>query len=130
MTSGRQQVSKASFYRIIWHTITTINNCASLAIKLPMAIDELTAVADGFKSKSTGEGAMTGCVRSLDVFFCKLRLRPMQSVEMFRHIIPVIIVAMVSMCKQCVTVNAVCYFIHLLRLVRIMMQEQSRKQVF
>jgi hypothetical protein len=66
-------ISKASFYRIIWHTITTINNCASLAIKLPMAIDELTAVADGVKSKSTGEGAMTGCVRSLDGFLLRIK---------------------------------------------------------
>ena len=66
-------ISKASFYRIIWHTITTINNCASLAIKLPRAIDELTAVADGFKSKSTGEGAMTGCVGSLDGFLLRIK---------------------------------------------------------
>jgi hypothetical protein len=66
-------ISKASFYRIFWHTITTISNCASLAIKLPMAIDELTAVADGFISKSTGEGAMTGCVRSLDCFLLRIK---------------------------------------------------------
>ena len=39
---------------------------------------------------------------------------------MCQHIIPAIIVAMVSMCKQCVTVNVVCYFMHLLHLVSLL----------
>ncbi len=58
-------ISKPSFYCVIWHTITTINNCAPLAVTLPRDSDELTIVAEGFKSKSTGHGAMNGCIRSL-----------------------------------------------------------------
>jgi len=61
-------ISKPSFYHVIWHTITTINNYASHAITLPRDSDELTAVAEGFKAKSTGQGAMNGCIGSLDVF--------------------------------------------------------------
>jgi hypothetical protein len=60
MTSGRQQVHPNPLF--IWHTITTINNCAFLAITLPTDSEELTAVAERFKSKSTGEGAMNGCI--------------------------------------------------------------------
>jgi hypothetical protein len=39
---------------------------------------------------------------------------------MCQDIIQAIIVAIVSMCKQCVTVNAVCYFMHLLHLVSLL----------
>jgi hypothetical protein len=66
-------ISKPSFYCVIWHTITTINNCAALAITLPRDSDELTTVAEGFKSKSTGEGAMNGCVGSLDGFLLQIK---------------------------------------------------------
>lgn len=61
-------ISKPSFYRVIWHTISVINNCAALAVKLPSDSDEFKAVAEGFKAKSTGQGAMNGCVGSLDGF--------------------------------------------------------------
>ncbi len=54
-------ISKPSFYYVIWHTITTINNCSSLAVTL-------TIVAEGFKSKSTGQGTMNGCIGSVNGF--------------------------------------------------------------
>jgi hypothetical protein len=62
-------ISKPSFYYVIWHTITTINNCSSLAVTLPRDSDGLAIVAEGFKSKSTGQGAMNGCIGSLNGFF-------------------------------------------------------------
>jgi hypothetical protein len=66
-------ISKTSFYCVIWHTLTTINNWASLAATLPRDSDELTAIAERFKSKSTGQGAMNGCIRSLDGFLLQIK---------------------------------------------------------
>jgi hypothetical protein len=40
-------------------------------------IDELNAWADGFRSKSTGRGAMNRCIRLLDGFSLEVNLCPM-----------------------------------------------------
>jgi hypothetical protein len=60
-------ISKASYYRVVWHTIFTINHCAALDIKLPSDSDEINSTTEGFQWKSsTGDGAMNGCIGALD----------------------------------------------------------------
>ena len=66
-------ISKASFYRFVWHTIFTINHCAALDIKLPSDSDEINSTAEGFPWKSTGGGAMNGCVGALDGFLLRIK---------------------------------------------------------
>jgi hypothetical protein len=59
-------ITKASFYRLVWHTINVINNCTSLDIKLP-TIAQLPAIREGFKSISR-DGIMDADCRF--IFLC------------------------------------------------------------
>jgi hypothetical protein len=58
------KVSRASFYRVIWHTINVINSCNKLEIKLPRQ-EELNKLREAFQMKST-PGVMNGCIGTLD----------------------------------------------------------------
>jgi hypothetical protein len=63
-------ITKASFYRLVWHTINVINNCTSLDIKLP-TIEQLPAIREGFKSISR-DGIMDGCIGALDGYLMRI----------------------------------------------------------
>jgi len=55
-------ISKASFYHAAGHMHFTTNYCAALEIKLPPDYDEITSIAESFWQKSTGDGAINGCI--------------------------------------------------------------------
>jgi hypothetical protein len=65
-------ISKASFYRVIWDAIHAINHCAALETRLP-SDNEIISIVEGFGQKSTGNGAMNGCVGALDGFSVRLK---------------------------------------------------------
>jgi hypothetical protein len=65
-------LSKASFYRVIWHKNHAINHCATLEIKLS-SDDELISIEGGFWKKSTGDDEMNGYVGALHGFLVRLK---------------------------------------------------------
>ena len=65
-------ISKPSFYCVVWQTIFAINNCHDLNIKLPSDVDAIKCIAEGFQRKSTGDGAMEGCIGALDGFLLRI----------------------------------------------------------
>ncbi len=60
-------ISRASFYRLLWMGLNALNSSEALQIKLPSTQAELKSVYNGFASKST-ESIMEGCVGALDGF--------------------------------------------------------------
>jgi hypothetical protein len=48
------------------------NDCAALEIKLPYD-DEIILIAEGFRQKSTSDGAIYGYVGALDGFLIRLK---------------------------------------------------------
>jgi hypothetical protein len=63
-------ISKPSFYRLVWHTIHSINRCEALDIKLPLP-DELNYIREGFRRISK-DGVMNGCVGALDGYLMRI----------------------------------------------------------
>ena len=58
-------ISHPSFYRILWKTIKSINNCPELWITWPYTKDRQLECAPGFTSISTNR-ALQDCVTVLD----------------------------------------------------------------
>ena len=63
-------ISKASFFRLVWHTINAINLCNALEVQLPR-MNELPSLRAGFKNISYS-GVMDGCVGALDGYLMRI----------------------------------------------------------
>jgi hypothetical protein len=64
------KVSRASYYRVIWHTNNVINSCNELEIKLPRQ-EELNKLREALQMKPTW-GVMNGCVGILDGYLMQI----------------------------------------------------------
>lgn len=70
-------ITVPSFYRIVWKTISAINNSNSseLQIKFPSTVDECKEAALGFKTIST-QGCIWNCVAVLDGYHLQIQTPP------------------------------------------------------
>lgn len=66
-------ISKSSFYRVIWKTVTAIVKCPALAIRFPTTPEEIQAAIVGFASIST-EQAIINCVGVVDGYLLRIRV--------------------------------------------------------
>jgi hypothetical protein len=74
------QISKPSFYRVVWRTVHAINEIPQLQIKLPSTTNaELQQVKDGFSQLSM-QNMMDGCVGALGGWLCTIYEPSLRSV--------------------------------------------------
>lgn len=66
-------ISQASFYRVVWKTITAIVHCSALRIRFPKTKEEVTAAVAGFASVST-DGAIKNCAGVVDGYLLRIRV--------------------------------------------------------
>jgi hypothetical protein len=66
-------ISKASFYRVLWQTLSAINRCEQLALHFPQTMEECMEAAAGFESVSY-KGAIDGCVGAIDGWLLKINV--------------------------------------------------------
>jgi DDE superfamily endonuclease len=66
-------ISKASFYRVVWKTITAIVCCDEMQIKWPSTAEEIQKGIAGFSSISY-EQAICNCVGVLDGFLVRIKV--------------------------------------------------------
>jgi hypothetical protein len=66
-------ISQASFYRVVWKTITAIVTCKALRIRFPRTHEEVTAAVAGFASIST-EQVIKNCVGVVDGYLLRCRV--------------------------------------------------------
>lgn len=71
-------ISKSSFYRVLWKTITAIVKCKQLELKFPSTRNEYKAAAVGFRSISE-KNAIVNCVGVVDGYLLRIRV-PAKSV--------------------------------------------------
>jgi hypothetical protein len=76
-------ISQASFYRVVWKTITAIVKCPALRICFPQTEEEVTAAVAGFASVST-EGAIKNCVGVVDGYLLRCRVPSKHEVKNVR----------------------------------------------
>lgn len=66
-------ISKASFYRVIWKTISIIAKCPELRIVFPQTRAEVTAAIEGFASISNG-GVIHNCASVIDGYLMRIKV--------------------------------------------------------
>lgn len=66
-------ISKSSFYRVVWKTITAICKVDSLCPKFPKTNEELGEAMKGFASKST-DGIIDNCVGVVDGYLLRIKV--------------------------------------------------------
>jgi hypothetical protein len=66
-------ISKPSFYRVIWKTISVIVKCPELKITFPTTRAEISSAISGFASISTG-GAIHNCVGVIDGYLMRIKV--------------------------------------------------------
>jgi DDE superfamily endonuclease len=66
-------ISKSSFYRVVWKTITAICKVEHLLPKFPTTNDEIDACIKGFASRST-DGIINNCVGVVDGYLLRIRV--------------------------------------------------------
>jgi DDE superfamily endonuclease len=76
-------ISQASFYRVVWKTITAIVKCPELRIWFPRTAEELTEAVVGFSSVSTQE-AIKNCVGVVDGYLLRCRVPSKKEVQNVR----------------------------------------------
>ena len=76
-------ISKASFYRVVWKTITAISKCEDLIPKFPKTPEEIGAAVEGFASIST-DGIIDNCVGVLDGYLLRIKVPPKDKVKNVR----------------------------------------------
>ena len=64
-------ISKASFYRLVWHTIHCINRCTALDVKLPTEQHELQELCEGLNQISR-DAVMDGCIGAVDGYLLQI----------------------------------------------------------
>jgi hypothetical protein len=67
------EMSVSSFYRAARHCIDAVNACSSLAIKFPVAVDELMTSASEFECLSS-HGIINGCIGAEDGWLCRIHV--------------------------------------------------------
>jgi hypothetical protein len=76
-------ISQASFYRVVWKTITAIVKCPALRISFPKSDEEVKEAISGFASIST-EGAIANCAGVVDGYLMRCRVPAKQEVKNVR----------------------------------------------
>lgn len=76
-------ISKASFYRVVWKTITAISKCEELRPKFPKTPEEIGAAIEGFASISA-DGIIDNCVGVLDGYLLRIKVPPKDIVKNVR----------------------------------------------
>jgi hypothetical protein len=76
-------ISQASFYRVVWKTITAIVKCSALRIQFPTTKEEITAAIAGFASIST-EGAIHNCAGVVDGYLLRCKVPSKKEVKNVR----------------------------------------------
>ncbi|CAB9502366.1 unknown protein [Seminavis robusta] len=66
-------ISKSSFYRVLWKTITAICKCPQLKIRFPNTGQEIKDAIDGFAGISDG-GAISNCVGVVDGYLMRIKV--------------------------------------------------------
>lgn len=66
-------ISKSSFYRVIWKTITAICKCSELALNFPKTVEQVKEAAAGFASIST-EQAIINCCGACDGYLLRIKV--------------------------------------------------------
>jgi DDE superfamily endonuclease len=66
-------ISKSSFYRVVWKTITAICKCQPLRPKFPKTNDEIGEAVRGFASLST-DGVIDNCVGVIDGYLLRIKV--------------------------------------------------------
>jgi DDE superfamily endonuclease len=66
-------ISQASFYRVVWKTITAIVKCPALRIRFPKSTEEVTEAISGFASIST-DGAIANCAGVVDGYLMRCKV--------------------------------------------------------
>jgi DDE superfamily endonuclease len=78
-------ISQASFYRVVWKTITAVAKCKALRIRFPVTPQQVTAAIEGFASVST-EHAIKNCAGVVDGYLLRCKVpskREVQNVRSF-----------------------------------------------
>lgn len=76
-------ISKSSFYRVIWKTITTLCQCHELKLKFPKTSQEVKNAAAGFSTISSGN-AIANCVGVVDGYLLRIRVPSLREVKNIR----------------------------------------------
>lgn len=66
-------ISKASFYRVVWRTITAICKCTELRPKFPKTPDEISLIIQGFATLST-DGIIDNCAGVIDGYLMRIKV--------------------------------------------------------
>jgi hypothetical protein len=66
-------ISKPSFYRVVWKTITLIVKCPQLRIAFPSDREEIAKAMEGFTGISSG-GAIQNCVSVVDGYLMRIKV--------------------------------------------------------
>lgn len=66
-------VSKSSFYRVVWKTITAICKCQAFRPKFPKTPEEIAEVLNGFASLST-DGIIDNCAGVIDGYLLRIKV--------------------------------------------------------
>ena len=66
-------ISKSSFYRVVWKTITAICKCEALRPKFPKTTEEIEEVIAGFASIST-DGIINNCAGVIDGYLLRIQV--------------------------------------------------------
>jgi DDE superfamily endonuclease len=66
-------ISKSSFYRVIWKTITAIVKCEQLRPRFPQTSEEVGEVICGFAKIST-MGIINNCAGAVDGYLCRIKV--------------------------------------------------------
>lgn len=73
-------ISKASFYRVVWKTITAICKCEPLRPKFPKTPEEISSVIEGFASVST-DGIIDNCAGVIDGYLLRIKVPSRKEVK-------------------------------------------------
>jgi DDE superfamily endonuclease len=76
-------ISQASFYRVVWKTVTAIAKCSALRIRFPQTGEEVKAAVAGFTSIST-EQAIRNCAGVVDGYLMRCRVPSKKEVKNVR----------------------------------------------
>lgn len=76
-------ISQASFYRVVWKTITAIVKCKALRIRFPGTHEEVISAIAGFASVST-EQAIKNCAGVVDGYLLRCRVPSKREVKNVR----------------------------------------------
>ena len=76
-------ISRSSFYRVVWKTITALVKCTALRIRFPKTKEEVTAAIAGFASVST-DGVIHNCAGVVDGYLLRIRVPAKDEVKNVR----------------------------------------------